>query len=162
MKFTHIDNHNNPTMVDVSEKANTTRIAVARAVVFLPDEIANLIDKKGELTLKKGPVMQTAIIAGTIAVKKTSELIPFCHPLLVTGTKIKINPIDKNNFEILCSVKVEGKTGVEMEALTGATITALTIYDMCKALSHQIRIESTQLLSKSGGKRNILDGKLCD
>lgn len=162
MNLTHIDSNNNPTMVDVSDKAITTRIASARSVIFLPDEIASKIDENGELNLKKGPVIQTAIIAGTMAVKKTADLIPFCHPLAISSTKIKVNSIDKNNLEILCTVKIEGKTGVEMEALTGATVTALTIYDMCKAISHQIKIENTQLISKSGGKRNIVDGDLCD
>ena len=162
MSFTHIDSNNNPTMVDVSGKEVTTRIATAKSIVHLPEIIANEINDKGELNLKKGPVFQTAIIAGTMAVKKTSDLIPFCHPLLISSVEIKINQLNKNEMEILCIVKIEGKTGVEMEALTGATVTALTIYDMCKAMSHEIQIKSTQLLNKSGGKRNIIDGKLCD
>jgi cyclic pyranopterin phosphate synthase len=162
MSLTHIDSNNNPTMVDVSDKKSTTRIATARCTVRLPDIIANEINDKGELNLKKGPVFQTAIIAGTMAVKKTSDLIPFCHPLLISSAKIKINVINKNDLEILCSVKIEGKTGVEMEALTGATVTALTIYDMCKAMSHEIEVCSTKLISKSGGKRDIVDGKICD
>jgi cyclic pyranopterin phosphate synthase len=162
MGLTHIDSKNNPTMVDVSDKEVTTRIATARTIVNLPESIASEINDKGELNLKKGPVFQTAIIAGTMAVKKTSDLIPFCHPLLISSAKIKINQISNKEIEILCTVKIEGKTGVEMEALTGATVTALTIYDMCKAISHEIQISSTQLVDKSGGKRNIIDGKLCD
>jgi cyclic pyranopterin phosphate synthase len=162
MKLTHIDDKNNPTMVDISEKSISLREATAKSIVKLPDIISREINENGELNLKKGPVFHTAIIAGTMAIKKTSELIPFCHPLLITSAKIKINLLDKNTIEVLCTVKIEGKTGVEMEALTGATIAALTIYDMCKALSHEIIIESTQLVEKRGGKRKIIDGIQCD
>ena len=162
MSLTHIDSNNNPTMVDVSDKKLTIREASARSIVRLPGIIANEINDKGELNSKKGPVFQTAIIAGTMAIKKTSELIPFCHPLLISSAKIDIDISNNNEIEILSTVKIEGKTGVEMEALTGATVTALTIYDMCKAMSHDIEIHSTKLISKSGGKRNIVDGKLCD
>ena len=162
MKLTHIDAKNNPTMVDVSDKEITLRSATAKSILVLPEIISKEINVDGELNLKKGPVFQTAIIAGTMAVKKTSDLIPFCHPLLITSTKIKINKISNSNLEIICTVKIEGKTGVEMEALMGASVAALTVYDMCKALSHEIRIESTQLLEKSGGKRDIKNGILCD
>ena len=162
MKLTHIDAKNNPTMVDVSDKNITMRSATAKSIIVLPEIISSEINENGELNLKKGPVFQTAIIAGTMAVKKTSDLIPFCHPLLITSTKIKINKISNSNLEIICTVKIEGKTGVEMEALMGASVAALTVYDMCKALSHEIRIESTQLLEKSGGKRDIKNGILCD
>jgi len=162
MKLTHIDAKNNPTMVDVSDKVITMRSATAKSIIVLPEIISSEINENGELNLKKGPVFQTAIIAGTMAVKKTSDLIPFCHPLLITSTKIKINKISNSNLEIICTVKIEGKTGVEMEALMGASVAALTVYDMCKALSHEIRIESTQLLEKSGGKRDIKNGILCD
>jgi len=162
MKLTHIDAKNNPTMVDVSDKVITMRSATAKSIIVLPEIISSEINENGELNLKKGPVFQTAIIAGTMAVKKTSDLIPFCHPLLITSTKIKINKISNSNLEIICTVKIEGKTGVEMEALMGASVAALTVYDMCKALSHEIRIESTQLVEKSGGKRDIKNGILCD
>jgi cyclic pyranopterin phosphate synthase len=162
MKLTHIDAKNNPTMVDVSDKEITLRSATAKSILVLPEIISKEINVDGELNLKKGPVFQTAIIAGTMAVKKTSDLIPFCHPLLITSTKIKINKISNSNLEIICTVKIEGKTGVEMEALMGASVAALTVYDMCKALSHEIRIESTQLVEKSGGKRDIKNGILCD
>lgn len=164
MNLTHIDENNNPTMVDVSEKEHTNRSATAESKVILPKEIATLIDKNGEITLKKGPVIQTAIIAGTMAAKKTSELIPFCHPLNLTSIKVNIEQDihSQNTLIIHCSVKLNGQTGVEMEALTGASIAALTIYDMCKALSHEINIDQTRLISKTGGKRNIVDGKLCD
>jgi cyclic pyranopterin phosphate synthase len=162
MNFNHIDENNLPTMVDVSEKKATQRTAIAVSHIHLPSIIADKIDDKGELTLKKGPVFQTAIIAGTMATKNTATLIPFCHPLLIESAKIKINSINKNTIEITCTVKISGKTGVEMEALTGATVAALTIYDMCKALSHEIKIIDTQLLEKSGGKRLVKDGKVCD
>jgi cyclic pyranopterin phosphate synthase len=162
MKLTHIDAKNNPTMVDVSDKNITMRSATAKSIIVLPEVISSKINENGELNLKKGPVFQTAIIAGTMAVKKTSNLIPFCHPLLITSTKVKINQISNKKLEVICTVKIEGKTGVEMEALMGASVAALTIYDMCKALSHEIIIESTQLIEKSGGKRNIKNGVLCD
>ncbi|MFT6632737.1 MAG: cyclic pyranopterin phosphate synthase [Bacteriovoracaceae bacterium] len=162
MSFNHIDDNNLPTMVDVSSKDISQRVAVAISHIHLPAIIANQINENGELNLKKGPVFQTAIIAGTMATKSTATLIPFCHPLLIESTKIKINSIDKNTIQVMCTVKISGKTGVEMEALTGATIAALTIYDMCKALSHEIKIKDTYLLEKSGGKRLIKDGKVCD
>lgn len=159
MEFNHIDKNNNPTMVDVSDKEISDRMATACSYVYLPNSIAEKINSSGELNLKKGPVFQTAIIAGTMAVKNTSQLIPFCHPLMINSAKLNINLIDKNTVQIICEVKVEGKTGVEMEALTGASVAALTIYDMCKAISHEIRIERTELLEKSGGKRTIIKGK---
>lgn len=162
MNFTHIDENNNPTMVDVSHKDITLRIATAQSLVYLPDSIAKKISEDGELNLKKGPVFSTAIIAGTMGVKKTSELIPFCHPLLIDGIKIIIKQQTKNIILIECEVKITGKTGVEMEALTGASICALTIYDMCKALSHEIEIQKTFLINKSGGKRLIENGKICE
>lgn len=161
-ELTHIDKKNNPTMVDISQKDITTRQAHARSTVWVPDSIAQNITLEGELNSKKGPVFSTAIIAGTMAVKNTSNLIPFCHPLSIDSIKINITHEDKNQIQIDCIVKITGKTGVEMEALTGATVSALTIYDMCKALSHEMRIESTFLVSKSGGKRDIKEGKLCD
>lgn len=162
MDLTHIDKKNNPTMVDISDKEITQREAHARSIVWLPDSVTNKITKGGDIESKKGPVFSTAIIAGTMGVKNTSNLIPFCHPLAIDSIKIKINHESKNILHIDCVVKITGKTGVEMESLTGATIAALTVYDMCKALSHEIRIESTQLISKTGGKRNIEGGQLCD
>lgn len=162
MNFNHIDENNKPTMVDVSYKDVTAREAKAISHIYLPDIVANQINRDGELNLKKGPVFQTATIAGTMAVKQTSNLIPFCHPLFIESIKINIIPTNKNYLKIECTVKISGKTGVEMEALTGATITALTIYDMCKALSHDIKIKDTFLCEKSGGKRSVKEGKLCD
>ena len=121
-------------MVNVSEKAITKRTAIAKASMFLGKEIIAQFTND-ELTTKKGPVFQTAIIAGIQAVKKTSELIPMCHPLLISGVDIDIDIVDTENIEVFCKVTIEGKTGVEMEALTGANVACLTIYDMCKAIS---------------------------
>ncbi len=151
--LSHVDQQNNPSMVDVSEKSITSRIASAQTRVILPAEVkAVLHPSEQEIHSKKGPVFQTAIIAGVMAAKKTHELIPFCHPLGLENCKIKINVDNNQDLVITCECKVSGKTGVEMEALTGATVAALTIYDMCKALSHQIIIGETKLLTKSGGK----------
>lgn len=141
-------------MVDVGDKKVTNRAATAKATMFLgADIIAHFEDK--ELITKKGPVFQTAIIAGIQAVKKTSELIPMCHPLLINGIDIDIDIIDRENIEILCTVSMQGKTGVEMEALTGATVAALTVYDMCKSISQKMVIKEVKLLKKSGGKSDI-------
>lgn len=137
-------------MVDVSDKQMTRRLARAEARVFLPEEVlAKVVD--GELQTAKGAVFQTAIIAGVMGTKKTAELIPFCHPLPVDGCDITCQVV-KDEVVIECTVKTTGKTGVEMEALTGASVAALTVYDMCKALSQKMEIRSTRLVSKSGGK----------
>lgn len=162
MSLTHVDKNNNPTMVDISDKSTSVREATTETKVFIPNEIADLISVDGELVLKKGPVFHTAIIAGTMAVKNTSQLIPFCHPIPIESIKINIEVESKNYLRIQCTVKTDGKTGVEMEALTGSSVCALTIYDMCKAISHEMRIEDTRLLTKTGGKRTIKEGKLCD
>jgi cyclic pyranopterin phosphate synthase len=152
-KLSHIDERNQPTMVDVSEKAATDREAHARTVMELPDVV--IAELRGdEITTKKGPVFATAVIAGVMAAKKTHELIPFCHPLGLENCKIGIEA-DGNHVVIDCRCKVHHKTGVEMEALTGATVAALTIYDMCKAMSHDIVIGETRLMSKTGGKRDF-------
>ena len=143
-------------MVDVGAKAVTHRIAEAEARVRLPAVVARALQRAGHRT-KKGPVFDTAILAGVMAAKRTSELIPFCHPLAIEQCQLDIQlESAKSGAAIVivrCRVEVHHKTGVEMEALTGATIAALTIYDMCKALSHDIRIERVRLLSKSGGTR---------
>jgi cyclic pyranopterin phosphate synthase len=162
MGFTHIDNNNLPTMVDISDKVTTHREATAISKIYLPDSIASQINKQEEIVTKKGAVFHTAIIAGTMAVKNTSQLIPFCHPIPISSIKFNLTIENKNNIIISCKVKTTGQTGVEMEALTGASVCALTIYDMCKAISHEMSINQTYLLSKAGGKRNIKDGKLCD
>ena len=152
-KLSHIDAQNRPTMVDVSEKTATDREAHARARVHLPDEAAALISGD-DIQTKKGPVFATAIIAGVMAAKKTHELIPFCHPLGLDNCKVTIEMDDKDAV-IDCRCKVHHKTGVEMEALTGASVAALTIYDMLKAVSQDIVISETKLMAKSGGKQDF-------
>lgn len=153
-EFTHLDKSGKATMVDVSAKAVTHRTATARSIVHLPDEVlVKLVD--GDLQTKKGSVFQIAIIAGIMAAKKTGDLIPLCHPLGLDNCDINIRLNDDNEVVIDCTASVTAKTGIEMEALVGASIAALTIYDMCKALSHDIVIKETKLLSKTGGKRDF-------
>lgn len=156
-QFTHIDATGNPQMVDVSEKTITKRIAKAQAVVQLGKKIVSQM-KGNELITKKGPVFQTAIIAGVMAAKRTHELIPFCHPLALEDCKIRIT-VKKNKAIIDTEAIITSKTGVEMEALTAASVAALTIYDMCKALSHNIIIEEIKLMAKSGGKKDFKRNK---
>ncbi len=153
-QFTHIDASGNPQMVDVSVKKPTRRIAKAQATVFLGKEILSKM-KGDELITKKGPVFQTAIIAGVMAAKKTHELIPFCHPLSLEDCQIHIS-VKKQRAIIHTETIITSKTGVEMEALTAASVAALTIYDMCKALSHDIIIEEIKLMEKRGGKKDFL------
>ena len=153
-KLTHLDAANRPTMVDVGAKVATLREASAEAVVKLPPAVARELARTGHRT-KKGPVFDTAIVAGVMAAKRTHELIPFCHPLGVERCSVDIATRTGGRIHIICSVAVHHKTGVEMEALVGASVAALTIYDMCKSLSHDIVIESTRLLGKTGGKRNF-------
>jgi cyclic pyranopterin phosphate synthase len=150
MAFTHLDSEQRPTMVDVSEKTATKRTAVAETRVRFPPAVAAALRENG-LRSPKGPVFDTAIIAGVMGAKRTHELIPFCHPLGLEKCDVSIE-MDGDSALIRCSVRVHHKTGVEMEALTGASIAALTIYDMCKALSHDIVIGDTRLVSKDGGK----------
>lgn len=152
--LTHLDSKNQPQMVDVSDKAVTQRRAVAQSKVVLTEEIMKQL-QGDDIVTRKGAVFQTAIIAGIMAAKKTSELIPLCHILPLDKVNIQINPIENNTVLIECEAKATHRTGVEMEALTGATIAALTVYDMCKAMSHDIRIEDTRLLTKSGGKKDF-------
>lgn len=153
-EFSHINKQNQPKMVDVSQKKSTHRTAIAKATLFLGTEIMQHFSNN-RLVTKKGPVFQTAIIAGIQGVKKTSELIPMCHPLQINSVDIDIQPIDNTHVEVICKVGIEGKTGVEMEALTGASITSLTIYDMCKGISQDIVIQEIKLLEKTGGKSDI-------
>lgn len=150
-ELSHIDQQNNPTMVDVSNKPSSQRTASAQTRVTLPDSVKQVL-LDGEIQSKKGPVFHTAIIAGVMAAKKTHELIPFCHPLPLDNCRINIEVTADNNLIITCTCKVTAQTGVEMEALTGASVAALTVYDMCKALSHDIVIAETHLVSKTGGK----------
>lgn len=152
--FSHINKKNNPKMVNVSDKKITKRTAIASAIMFLGKEVISHFSNE-ELTTKKGPVFQTAIIAGIQGVKKTSELIPMCHPLLINAVDVDIQILDSESIEVLCKVIIEGKTGVEMEALTGATITCLTIYDMCKSISQEMLIKEVKLIEKTGGKSDI-------
>jgi cyclic pyranopterin phosphate synthase len=155
-KLSHVDEKNRPTMVDVGDKTATRREARARSIVQLPDAVVAAL-QGDEINTKKGPVFATAIIAGVMAAKKTHELIPFCHPLGLENCKISISIGGENSNQAIidCTCRVHHKTGVEMEALTGASVAALTIYDMCKALSHDIAISDTRLISKSGGKQDF-------
>jgi cyclic pyranopterin phosphate synthase len=152
--LTHLDRSNRPTMVDVGVKEVTHRIAIAEARVRLPRAVAAALRKSGHRT-KKGPVFDTAIVAGVMAAKRTHELIPFCHPLGLENCKVEIEDQRGGEIVIRCEVSIHHRTGVEMEALTGASVAALTIYDMCKALSHEIEISAVRLLEKSGGKRDF-------
>lgn len=152
-KLSHIDENDRPTMVDVGDKTATSRSAHARTVVRLPEDVASQFSGD-EIRTKKGPVFATAIVAGVMAAKRTHELIPFCHPLGLENCKITIE-LEGAEAIIDCHCRVHHKTGVEMEALTGASVAALTIYDMLKALSHDIVIGDTRLMAKSGGKRDF-------
>jgi len=151
-KLSHVDSANRPTMVDVSKKVVSEREAHARSRGQLPEEVLSQITGD-EISTKKGPVFATAIIAGVMAAKKTHELIPFCHPLGLDSCKVAIE-MDNDVAVIDCRCKVTHKTGVEMEALTGASVAALTIYDMCKALTHGIQIRELVLVEKTGGKKD--------
>jgi cyclic pyranopterin phosphate synthase len=153
-QFTHVDERRQPAMVDVGGKSVTHRTAVAEARVRFPPAVAEALRESGFET-SKGPVFQTAIIAGTMAAKRTHELIPFCHPLGIENCRVEIDVNERDEAVIRCSVSVHHKTGVEMEALTGASVAALTVYDMCKALSHEIVIVELRLLEKHGGKRDV-------
>jgi cyclic pyranopterin monophosphate synthase len=155
--FSHINTSGNPKMVNVSEKQITQRTAIAKAKMFLGKEVISHFTNN-ELVTKKGPVFQTSIIAGIQAVKKTSELIPMCHPLMINGVDIDIQILDDDHAEVTCKVSIEGKTGVEMEALTGASVTCLTMYDMCKSISQKMLIQEIKLMEKTGGKSDIKNG----
>jgi len=153
-EFTHVDAQRQPAMVDVGGKAVTHRTAMARALVRFPAPVAEALREAGFET-SKGPVFHTAIIAGVMAAKRTHELIPFCHPLGIENCRIEIDMNERAEAEVRCTVSVHHRTGVEMEALTGAAVAALTIYDMCKALSHEIVVAELRLLEKRGGKRDV-------
>jgi cyclic pyranopterin monophosphate synthase len=153
-KLTHLNTKGEPSMVDISEKKVTRRLARARAVVQVGRDIIEELQQQ-ELKTKKGPVFQTAILAGVMGAKKTSDLIPLCHPVGLDDCQIEI-AIKDGDIEIIASASVSGKTGVEMEALTAASIAALTIYDMCKAMSHSIIIKEIHLLEKTGGKKDFI------
>ncbi len=152
--FSHLDERGNPSMVDVGDKQITLRTARAQSVVVLNEAVLKQFENE-EIRTKKGPVFQTAILAGIMAVKKTSDLIPLCHPLPIDKIGIDIRLNEKKEVEIECTVRVTAKTGVEMEALTGASVAALTVYDMCKAFGHDMEIRHTRLLEKTGGKSDF-------
>ncbi|OQS07630.1 molybdenum cofactor biosynthesis protein C [Thraustotheca clavata] len=153
--LTHVSKDNQPRMVDVSGKNVTKRTATARSIVRLPPNVLSALQQNDELLSKKGPVLSTATIAGVMGAKRTSDLIPFCHPLPIENCQVSLKIHDDSTIHVLCNVSVTGRTGVEMEALTGASIAALCIYDMCKALSHDIVIQDTRLLEKTGGKADF-------
>ena len=152
-KLTHVNSSGNPQMVDVSSKVATSRTARAQATIKVGSEILKQI-KNQELVTKKGSVFQTAILAGVMGAKKTSDLIPLCHPLSMENCQVEIQ-VKNNKIVIDTLATITGKTGVEMEALTSASVAALTIYDMCKALSHDIIIEEIKLMEKTGGKKDF-------
>jgi cyclic pyranopterin phosphate synthase len=158
-RLTHIDDGKHPRMVDVGAKAVTARSATAQATVRFPAAVARAL-RAGRMRAQKGPVIDTAIIAGALAAKRTHDLIPFCHPLAIERCDFAIEFATPTELAIRCEVAIAHKTGVEMEALTGATVAALTVYDMCKALSHEIVIAEVRLLEKSGGKRRVRAGKV--
>jgi cyclic pyranopterin phosphate synthase len=151
--FSHVDQSGKPSMVDVSPKTSTSRLARAQAVVRMGKDIISMI-KDQELQTKKGPVFHTAIIAGVMGAKRTSDLIPLCHPIGLDDCQVSVE-VQDDHVIITATAKIEGKTGVEMEALTAVTVAALTVYDMCKALSHEIVIEDVRLIEKTGGKKDF-------
>ena len=153
-ELTHLDEQGRANMVDVSAQAVTKRTARARSIVLLPQNVlAQLVN--GDIQTKKGAVFQTAIIAGIMAAKKTGELIPLCHPLGLDNCHIDIQVNEQDEVVIDCTCSITARTGIEMEALTGASVAALTIYDMCKAMSHDIVIKETKLMEKTGGKSDF-------
>lgn len=152
--FSHVDNQGQASMVNTTPKTPTHRIALAQSIVHLGTEVFQALSEQ-QFTTGKGSIFQTAIIAGIMAAKKTGELIPLCHPIGLDHCHITIQTNDKDEVIIQCKAEVTAKTGIEMEALVGASLAALTIYDMCKALSHHICIRETRLLSKTGGKNDF-------
>jgi cyclic pyranopterin monophosphate synthase len=152
--FSHLNDKGQATMVDVGGKQATHRTATARSIVLLPPEVLEKLTE-GDIQTKKGSVFQIAIIAGIMAAKKTGELIPLCHPIGMDNCNISIQLNEQKEVVIDCTTSITAKTGIEMEALVGASVAALTVYDMCKALSHDIVIKETKLIEKTGGKRDF-------
>jgi cyclic pyranopterin phosphate synthase len=148
-ELSHLDERGAARMVDVSGKADTNRVATAEALVRMNPKTLALIQSGG---VPKGDVLATARIAGIMAAKRTADLIPLCHPLPITGVTVDLSPEGDSTLRITATVKTTGKTGVEMEALTAASVAALTAYDMCKAVEKGMRIEGVRLLEKTGGK----------
>ena len=155
-EFTHLKSDGTPRMVDVSDKAVTLRSATARGRIELPSGLSAELNRESDLVTKKGSVIHTAIIAGTLAVKRTSELIPFCHPLPIEGIEFDHRFVDQRTLEITCTVNLSHKTGVEMEALTGVTVALLTVYDMCKSAGQDMQIQNIEVVRKTGGKSDII------
>lgn len=149
MQLTHLNEKNQPKMVNVSEKSDTKRIATASGIITMSKVAFDMIV---ENRAKKGPVLQTAIIAAIMGAKQTSNLIPMCHPLVLSSVDCEVEQIDGCSFKLFVTVSLVGKTGVEMEALTGVSIGLLTIYDMIKAIDKSMKISQIQLESKKGGK----------
>jgi cyclic pyranopterin monophosphate synthase len=156
--LSHLDARSRPTMVDVGAKAVTHRIAEAEARIRLPVAVARALKRSGQRT-KKGPVFDTAIVAGVMAAKRTSELIPLCHPLALSSVDVQLSLDPKRRaVDIEATCKLKGRTGVEMEALTAASVAALTVYDMCKSVDRGMVISDVRLLHKSGGKSGTWNG----
>ncbi|HTX64389.1 MAG TPA: cyclic pyranopterin monophosphate synthase MoaC [Opitutaceae bacterium] len=152
--LSHVDRKNRPAMVNVGRKRVTRRNAHARAIVVLPGNLGARL-ATGDIATKKGPLLQTAILAGIMAAKRTSELIPLCHPLPLDDCRVEIALAPAGREAVIhCRVATHARTGVEMEALTGASVAALTLYDMAKAVSHGIVIRDVRLLEKTGGKHH--------
>ncbi|WP_321469609.1 cyclic pyranopterin monophosphate synthase MoaC [Halarcobacter sp.] len=157
MSLTHLDDKNRPKMVDVSDKEDTTRVAIASGKISMSQEAFDAIISNNT---KKGPVLQTAVVAAIMGVKKTSDLIPMCHPLLLSGINCDIEELPElPGFKLYVTAKLSGQTGVEMEALTGVSVGLLTIYDMVKAIDKTMVISEVQLESKSGGKSGDFNRK---
>ncbi|KAL4167504.1 hypothetical protein KRP22_012988 [Phytophthora ramorum] len=156
-KLTHVGSDGSPRMVDVGNKQVTRRSATARSTIRLPPAVLLELQRVGgeQLVGPKGPISTTATIAGVMGAKSTSSLLPFCHPLPLENCQVQLHVVAPDAIHVECKVQVTHKTGVEMEALTGASVAALCVYDMCKALSHEIVIEDTRLVDKSGGKRDF-------
>ncbi len=153
LSLTHVDERGHPRMVDVGGKSETARYARAEADIVFPPEIDQVLREQG-FHVGKGPVLATAIIAGVMGAKKTAELIPFCHPLALDDCEVRIEPQQAGRWHVSCAVRLTARTGAEMEALTGAAVAALAVYDMCKALSPLIEIQNLRLAEKRGGKRD--------
>ncbi len=157
MELTHINEQGRAKMVDVSEKLETIREAVACCNIYMKKET---LEKIKEGTIKKGDVLSVAQVAGIMAAKKTSDIIPMCHTLMLSGCNINFNlNFDENKVEIKANVKCTGQTGVEMEALTAVTVAGLTIYDMCKAIDREMVVSDVMLMKKSGGKSGLFERK---
>ncbi len=156
-KFTHFDENGNAVMVDVTEKNRTVREAIATGSIVVSAEILQRIEER---SMEKGDVLSVARIAGIMGTKRTSDLIPLCHPLMLTNSSIDFEVDQKNGrIKAFCTAKLDGKTGVEMEALTGVTVALLTIYDMCKAVDKSMVIEDIHLIKKTGGKSGTYEVK---